>query len=229
MFATVQGTLDTSAVLLPHDCNFHLSNKIKFFYQSAEAHNILGEDLHPRADGVRGRDAKDDQPGYPRGGELAATFSGAAMDRILVVEDDNLIRATTKILLEDEGYLVEEAPTGKDGLAVLGAVPLDCVLLDLRLPDHDGLEVCRSIRQVSAVPVIVVTARAETYDVVAGLEAGADDYVTKPFQPRELVARIGAQLRRNRRGPVGRESLRIRDLAIDVVDGTVFRGSDEIP
>jgi DNA-binding response OmpR family regulator len=150
------------------------------------------------------------------------------MDRILIVEDDNDIRESTRILLEDEGYLVEEAPTGEHGLVILESKPLDCVLLDLRLPDRDGFDVCRSIRQCSPIPVIVLTACTDTCDVVAGLEAGADDYVTKPFQPKELVARIRAQLRRDRSRPRGADSLRIRDLAIDAVDGTVHRGSEEI-
>ena len=150
------------------------------------------------------------------------------MARILIVEDDDRIRETTRILLEDEGYLVDEAVTGEEGLALLEASPLDCILLDLLLPGRDGFDICRSIRRVSQVPVIMLTARTDTYDVVAGLEAGADDYVTKPFEPKELAARIRAQVRRSRAQQPDAEPLHIRDLSINVVDGTVHRGSEEL-
>ena len=118
--------------------------------------------------------------------------------RILFVEDDEAIRETTRVALEDEDYLVDEATTGQDALRAFERQPADCVLLDLMLPDLSGFEVCRSLRQRSSVPIIMVTARSDTFDVVAGLEAGADDYVTKPFQPKELAARIRALLRRTR-------------------------------
>ncbi len=150
------------------------------------------------------------------------------MARILIVEDDDRIRETTRILLEDEGYLVDEAVTGEEGLALLEASPLDCILLDLLLPGRDGFDICRSIRRVSQVPVIMLTARTDTYDVVAGLEAGADDYVTKPFEPKELAARIRAQVRRSRAQQPDAGPLQIRDLSINVVDGTVHRGGEEL-
>ena len=151
------------------------------------------------------------------------------MARILIVEDDDRIRETTRILLEDEGHVVDEAATGEEGLALVGAAPVDCVLLDLLLPGRDGFDICRSIRAASPVPVIMLTARTDTYDVVAGLEAGADDYVTKPFEPKELTARIRAQVRRNRARPAEAGPLVIGDLAIDLVDGTVHRGAEELP
>lgn len=151
------------------------------------------------------------------------------MSRILIVEDDDRIREATRILLEDEGYLVDEAVTGEEGLAVVeGASPLDCVLLDLLLPGRDGFDICRSIRRVSQVPVIMLTARADTYDVVAGLEAGADDYVTKPFEPKELAARIRAQVRRSRVIKADARTVEIRDLSVNLADGTVFRGGEEL-
>ncbi len=116
--------------------------------------------------------------------------------RILVVEDDQSIREQTAMLLQDEGYAVEQAATGEDGLSRFERAPADCVLLDVMLPDRDGFDVCRRIRANSDVPIIMVSARTDSFDVVAGLEAGADDYVTKPFEPKELTARIRAMLRR---------------------------------
>jgi DNA-binding response OmpR family regulator len=116
--------------------------------------------------------------------------------RILVVEDDASIREPTTSLLRDEGYDTDEADTAEAALASFERRPADCVLLDVMLPDLDGFEVCRRLRARSDVPIIMVTARADSYDVVAGLEAGADDYVAKPFEPKELTARIRALLRR---------------------------------
>ncbi len=116
--------------------------------------------------------------------------------RILTVEDDVSIREQTVLLLRDEGYDTDEAGTGEAGLAAFDRRPADCVLLDVMLPDLDGFEVCRRLRARSDVPIIMVTARSDSFDVVAGLEAGADDYVTKPFEPKELSARIRAMLRR---------------------------------
>jgi DNA-binding response OmpR family regulator len=116
--------------------------------------------------------------------------------RILVIEDDPQIREQTAILLRDEGYHADEGATAEAGLTAFERRPADCVLLDVMLPDLDGFEVCRRLRARSDVPIIMVTARSDSFDVVAGLEAGADDYVTKPFEPKELTARIRAMLRR---------------------------------
>jgi DNA-binding response OmpR family regulator len=117
--------------------------------------------------------------------------------RILLVEDDERIRASMRLALEDEGYEVDEAGSGEVALEHFGEQPADVVLIDLMLPGMDGFECCRQLRRTSAVPVIMVTARNDTHDVVAGLEAGADDYVTKPFRLAELLARVRALLRRN--------------------------------
>ena len=119
--------------------------------------------------------------------------------RILMVEDDERIRASTRLALEDEGYDVDEADTAETALTSFEARSPDVVLIDLMLPGMDGFECCRSIRRSSGVPIIMVTARSDTHDVVAGLEAGADDYVTKPFVVKELSARIRALLRRSGR------------------------------
>jgi DNA-binding response OmpR family regulator len=150
------------------------------------------------------------------------------MARILIVEDDDRIRETTRILLEDEGYAVDEAVTGEEGLSLLARTTLDCVLLDLLLPGRDGFDICRSIRKMSQVPVIMLTARTDTYDVVAGLEAGADDYVTRPFEPKELAARIRAQVRRSQARPPDGEPVQILDLSINLVNGTVHRAGEEL-
>ena len=115
-------------------------------------------------------------------------------DKVLLVEDDARIRQALRMALEDEGFEVDEAESGEDALE--HAAPADIVLLDLLLPGVDGFEVCRALRRTSDVPIIMVTARSDTYDVVAGLAAGADDYVTKPFEVKELVARLRALLRR---------------------------------
>jgi DNA-binding response OmpR family regulator len=118
--------------------------------------------------------------------------------RILLVEDDESIRSQTLVLLQDEGYDVDEAATAVDALSEFERRSPDCVLLDVMLPDGNGFDTCRALRSRSDVPIIMVTARADTYDVIAGLEAGADDYVTKPYEMKELAARIRAMLRRTR-------------------------------
>ena len=115
---------------------------------------------------------------------------------LLLIEDDPEIRAMLKVSLEDEGYVVLEAADGGSGLEAFRRHQPDLVLLDLRLPDRRGLDVCRDLRAVSIVPIIVVTAQTDTHDLVAGLESGADDYVTKPVVPKALAARIRALLRR---------------------------------
>ena len=115
---------------------------------------------------------------------------------LLFIEDDDNIRLALKMTLEDEGYRVVEAPDGLSGVEAFAHEEPDLVLLDLRLPDISGFEVCRLIRTKSLVPIIMVTAQTDTHDLVAGLEAGADDYVTKPMVPKELAARIRAALRR---------------------------------
>ncbi|MDQ3640121.1 MAG: response regulator transcription factor [Actinomycetota bacterium] len=118
--------------------------------------------------------------------------------RILLVEDDESIRTQTAVLLEDEGYDVDQVATSDEAITRFERRAPDCVLLDVMLPDGNGFDICRALRSRSKVPIIMVTARTDTYDVVAGLEAGADDYVTKPFEMKELAARIRAMLRRAR-------------------------------
>jgi DNA-binding response OmpR family regulator len=148
--------------------------------------------------------------------------------RILTVEDDERIRTAVKLALEDEGWSVEESETGEEALNAFQRQPSDVVLIDIMLPGIDGFDVCRSIRRVSDVPIIMVTARADTHDVVAGLEAGADDYLTKPFAPKELSARIRALLRRARSTDATSAQLRFGDLEIIPDEGVVRRAGEEI-
>lgn len=115
---------------------------------------------------------------------------------LLFIEDDDQIRLALRLTLEDEGYEVREAADGASGLAAFHQSEPDLVLLDLRLPDISGFEVCRAIRAMSIVPIVMVTAETDTSNMVSGLEAGADDYVTKPVVPKELAARVRAHLRR---------------------------------
>jgi len=148
--------------------------------------------------------------------------------RILSVEDDERIRTAVKLALEDEGWSVEEADTGEDALNSFQRQPADVVLIDIMLPGIDGFDVCRAIRRTSDVPIVMVTARADTHDVVAGLEAGADDYLTKPFAPKELSARIRALLRRARSTDATATHLRFGELEIIPDEGVVRRGGEEI-
>jgi DNA-binding response OmpR family regulator len=148
--------------------------------------------------------------------------------RVLTVEDDERIRTAVKMALEDEGWEVEEADTGEEALQAFTRLPADVVLIDIMLPGIDGFDVCRAIRRVSDVPIVMVTARADTHDVVAGLEAGADDYLTKPFAPKELSARIRALLRRARPAEVGVTHLRFGDLEIVPDEGVVLREGVEL-
>jgi two-component system response regulator RegX3 len=131
--------------------------------------------------------------------------------RLLIVEDEDAIAEPLAEGLRREGFEVERAATGTEALA---AAPVDLVLLDLRLPDLDGLDVCRELRQRSGVPIIVVTARGEEADRVVGLELGADDYVVKPFGLRELIARIRAVTRRARGDQEG-AVVRVGELEVD--------------
>lgn len=135
---------------------------------------------------------------------------------ILVVDDEKNIVQLLRLYLSREGYQVETAYDGQGALEKARTTRPALVLLDLMLPDLDGFEVCRQLRKVSDVPIIMLTARGEDVDKVVGLEIGADDYVTKPFNPRELVARVKAVLRRYNVGKVGGDSISVGNLTIDV-------------
>ncbi|MGA1169904.1 MAG: response regulator [Ilumatobacteraceae bacterium] len=152
------------------------------------------------------------------------------MATILLVEDDAGIRAALSLALEDEGYEMLQAPDGRTGLALVAGERPDLVLLDLRLPDISGFEVCREIRANSNLPIIMVTAQTDTHDLVAGLEAGADDYVTKPVNSKELAARIRAALRRIVRESTGRtpDVTRFGDIELRRDAGIVLKGGMEV-
>lgn len=145
------------------------------------------------------------------------------MEKILVIEDDRSIRKALQDLFEGEGYLVDAAQNGAEGLARFRASRPSCVILDLRMPTMGGQDVCREIRkQAEDVPIVVLSASVEEVNRVLLLELGADDYVTKPFSPRELVARVRAVLRRSRRSaPV--EQLYFGDVVVDFARMAVTR------
>lgn len=147
--------------------------------------------------------------------------------RILLVEDDPSIRELTTIGLHAAGYEVIAAADGRDGLDRFTAEKPDAVVLDIMLPVLDGLAVCRTIRLQSAVPIIMLTARTDAFDVVAGLEAGADDYIRKPFELPELVARLRVALRRAGTTETG-GPLMLGPLEIDETSHTVRRDHQEI-
>jgi DNA-binding response OmpR family regulator len=147
--------------------------------------------------------------------------------RILLVEDDERIRSSMRLALEDEGYEIDEAASGESALEQFAKAGADVVLIDIMLPGIDGFETCRQLRRTSTVPVLMVTARTDTHDVVAGLEAGADDYVTKPFVAKELSARIRALLRRVR--SIDEPSvLSFGDVDVRPDEGSVRRGGEEV-
>lgn len=147
--------------------------------------------------------------------------------RILTVEDDERIRTAVSLALEEEGWEVEEAANGEDALVAFAQDPSDVVLIDIMLPGIDGFEVCRRIRRLGDVPIVMVTARSDSHDVVAGLEAGADDYLRKPFDPKELSARVRALLRRSR--PSGSPAKMVFDqLEIIPDEGVVRLAGDEV-
>jgi two-component system phosphate regulon response regulator PhoB len=140
-------------------------------------------------------------------------------DRVLVVDDEPDILELTRFALSQEGFQVETAATGDEAMASMRRSRPDLVVLDLMLPDRPGTEVCRSIRStpdLATIPVIMLTARSDEVDRVVGFELGADDYVTKPFSPRELSLRVKAVLRRGAPSEKGQENLEHSDLLLDI-------------
>ncbi len=146
--------------------------------------------------------------------------------RVLVVDDDTALAEMLGIVLRAEGFEPVFCADGARALAVFRESRPDLVLLDLMLPGRDGIDVCRAIRAESGVPIVMLTAKSDTVDVVIGLESGADDYVVKPFKPKELVARVRTRLRRT--DAEGPEVLTIGDLHIDVAGHSVRRDDEPI-
>jgi len=146
--------------------------------------------------------------------------------RILVVDDDTALAEMIGIVLRTEGFEPFFCEDGAAAVAAFHSAKPDLVLLDLMLPGMDGIEVCARIREESGVPIIMLTAKSDTADVVKGLESGADDYVVKPFNPKELVARVRTRLRPTPETPT--DSLQIGDLVLDVAGHEVKRGDERI-
>lgn len=147
------------------------------------------------------------------------------MARVLVVDDDQALSEMLGIVLRAEGYDALFCDDGSKAQGIFKETKPDLILLDLMLPGIDGIEVCKRIRSESGVPIVMLTARGDTLDVVKGLESGADDYIVKPFKPKELVARIKARLRKE---DAKAELLTLADLTIDVVGHSVKRDGKEI-
>jgi DNA-binding response OmpR family regulator len=159
--------------------------------------------------------------------------------RLLVVEDDDHIRTALRWALEDEGYDVAEAVSGEEAIAAVAVAAPDLMVVDLMLGSTDGFAVIREVRREHALPIIVVSARADTHDIVAALEAGADDYVTKPFEVKEITARLRALRRRagsngTASGPAGPQEVVLdrgpgAPLVLREERGTVHRGAEQVP
>ena len=147
------------------------------------------------------------------------------MKRIFLVEDDKAIARNLVLLLHSEGFTVTHAPTRGDALAALAGNKFDLALIDISLPDGNGFTVCTEIKETQDVPVIFLTASGDEASVVTGLNIGADDYITKPFRPRELIARIGTAMRKSGRS---QSAFEIRGLHLDTASGVVKKNGNEV-
>ncbi|MDR1785120.1 MAG: response regulator transcription factor [Spirochaetaceae bacterium] len=156
-------------------------------------------------------------------------MDSAQRDNILVVDDEAKIREVVAAYLEAGGYRVFAAKNGAEALSVLGSARVSLILLDLMLPDMGGEEICRRVRAVSTVPIIMLTARVDEQSIINGLNIGADDYVTKPFSPRQLMARVAAALRRSQHSPEPRRTLCSGDLTLNLEGRSAFLADKPVP
>jgi len=147
---------------------------------------------------------------------------------ILVAEDDADIRQLIRLYLEGEGFTVLEAENGAVAHEMAGAHAPDMAILDIMMPEMDGLELTRALRRVSDIPILILSAKSEDNDKILGLNLGADDYLTKPFNPMEVVARVKAQLRRSQRAAGGADVLSVRDLSLDLAGARVLKRGQTI-
>ena len=147
------------------------------------------------------------------------------MKRIFLVEDDKAIAKNLILLLRSEGFTVTHAPTRREALAALAGNKFDLALIDISLPDGNGFTVCTEIKETGNIPVIFLTASGDEASVVTGLNMGADDYITKPFRPRELIARIGTALRKSGGSPLAFEAC---GLHVDMASGVVKKDGSEV-
>jgi two-component system response regulator MtrA len=145
------------------------------------------------------------------------------VSRILIVEDDDHIRSALRLMFEGEGFTVDDAPSGEVAMAMFNRMASDMAIVDIMLPGMSGFETCLALRSASDLPIVIVSARDDTADVVLGLESGADDYVTKPFVPEELLARVRAHLRRRPEKSTG--AFKLGDLHV-IPDEGVVRHAD---
>ncbi|MGH7856527.1 MAG: response regulator [Candidatus Binatia bacterium] len=148
--------------------------------------------------------------------------------RLLVVDDDKGIRETMQLALTEEGYMVDVAPDAEQAMEAIRRNAPDLLILDVMLPGKDGFELCRDIRRTSNLPIILLTAKTDTIDVVVGLESGADDYVTKPFETRELLARIRSALRRAQADDAAPNVLRVGPVEIRPDEGDARKNGEQL-